>query len=99
MLCLKSDTSEKWLTQVEDHLDELLIDHAHCEKKAAGCAMNLLFSYVEKEDLCVELTEIVNEELDHFHQVLKILKSREIPFRKLKTKYLWSTSQRPRKKI
>ena len=51
MLNLLSDTSEKWLVQIDRHLDEILIDHAHCEKKAAGTAMNLIFAYVENEEL------------------------------------------------
>lgn len=84
MLSLQSPTSERWLLQVDQHLDEILIDHAHCEKKAAGCAMNLLFAYVDRGELCRELAEIVNEELDHFGQVLDLLKRRGIPFRKLK---------------
>ena len=70
MLSLKSTTSDRWLRQVEEHLDEILIDHAHCEKKAAGTAMNLLFAYVDDVELCREMTRIVSEELDHFHQVL-----------------------------
>ena len=82
MLNLKSPTAERWLQQVDEHLDEILIDHAHCEKKAAGCAMNLIFAYVENQELCQEMTVIVNEELDHFHQVLEILKQRNIKFRR-----------------
>lgn len=46
--------------------------------------MNLLFSYVENQTLCREMTEIVQEELAHFHQVLAILNRRGIPFRRLK---------------
>lgn len=84
MLSLQSSSSERWLQQVETNLDEILIDHAHCEKKAAGTAMNLIFAYVENEELCREMTEIVNEELEHFHMVLELLKRREIPFRRLK---------------
>lgn len=84
MLNLKSETSPGWYGQIENHLDEILIDHAHCEKKAAGCAMNLLFAYVDKEDICRELTEIVNEELEHFHLVLDLMKQRGIQFRRLK---------------
>ena len=80
MLNLKSPTSERWLKQVDEQLDEILIDHAHCEKKAAGCAMNLIFAYVENQELCREMTVIVNEELDHFHQVLEILKKRNVEF-------------------
>ncbi|MCA9107540.1 MAG: tRNA-(ms[2]io[6]A)-hydroxylase [Planctomycetales bacterium] len=84
MLNLQSDTSERWLEMVDKHLDEILIDHAHCEKKAAGCAMNLMFQYVELQPLCRELSEIVNEELEHFGQVLDLLQRRGIPFRRLK---------------
>lgn len=83
MLNLHSPTPERWLAQVEPHLDLLLIDHAHCEKKAAGVAMNLLFSYVEYVDLTRAMTEIVAEELDHFHQVRAILDRRGIRFYKL----------------
>lgn len=84
MLSLKSSSKERWLHQVDDHLDEILIDHAHCEKKAAGCAMNLIFAYVENQTLCRELTEIVNEELEHFQMVLDLLNQRGIAFRRLK---------------
>jgi tRNA-(ms[2]io[6]A)-hydroxylase len=83
MLNLSTPTPERWLNQVENHLDLLLIDHAHCEKKAAGVAMNLLFSYVEHTDLTRAMTEIVQEELDHFHQVRAILDRRGIRFYKL----------------
>jgi tRNA-(ms[2]io[6]A)-hydroxylase len=83
MLSLHAPTSERWLAQVEGRLDLLLIDHAHCEKKAAGVAMNLLFSYVEHAELTRAMTEIVAEELDHFHQVRAILDRRGIRFYKL----------------
>ncbi len=83
MLNLASETNQRWLDQVDDHIKDILIDHAHCEKKAAGCAMNLIFAYVDKTDLCQELSEIVNEELEHFMMVLDLLKRRDIVFRKL----------------
>ena len=83
MLSLQSASDARWLAQVDAHLDEILIDHAHCEKKAAGVAMNLLFSYVDQVPLARAMTEIVNEELAHFHLVLDLLERRGIPFRKL----------------
>lgn len=83
MLSLQSASAERWLRQVELHLDEILIDHAHCEKKAAGCAMNLLFAYVDRVDMCGDLIEIVNEELEHFQQVLEMLARKNIRFRRL----------------
>ena len=58
MLNLHSPSPDRWLHQVSANLDELLIDHAHCEKKAAGVAMNLLFAYVEQVELCRAMTDI-----------------------------------------
>ena len=45
MLNLKSSTAERWLAQVDADLPSVLVDHAHCEKKAAGTAMSLMFAY------------------------------------------------------
>ncbi len=84
MLHLKASSSPKWLLRVKDHLDELLVDHAHCEKKAAGTAMNLLFAYVDQVPVVRQLADIVREELEHFEQVLDLLQQRGIPFRRLK---------------
>ena len=84
MLHLQSQTSDRWLAQVDAGLPEVLIDHAHCEKKAAGTAMNLIFAYVDDLELCREMTEIVNEELEHFHMVTDLLDRRDIKFRRLK---------------
>lgn len=83
MLSLQSNSSQRWLSQVDDGLEEILIDHAHCEKKAASAAMNLLFSYVDHVPLARSMVEIVNEELEHFQLVLNLLEQRKIRFRKL----------------
>ncbi|MCH2209762.1 MAG: tRNA-(ms[2]io[6]A)-hydroxylase [Fuerstiella sp.] len=84
MLHLQSTSSEHWLVQVDNHLNEILIDHAHCEQKAAAAAMDLMFNYVENQELCRQMTAIINEELEHFHLVLAILNARSIKFRKLR---------------
>ena len=85
MLGLKSTTADRWLAQVDDDLPSILVDHAHCEKKAAGTAMNLLFAYgTQVPQLCGELSEIVVEELDHFRQVLALLEKRDIPYGAMK---------------
>ena len=83
MLHLKSESTTQWLNQVDQHLDEILIDHAHCERKAATTAMNLMNSYTENRDLCREMTRIVEEELEHFEMVLCLLDERRIQFRRL----------------
>jgi tRNA-(ms[2]io[6]A)-hydroxylase len=84
MLHLQSTSPDRWLSQVDHHLNDILIDHAHCEQKAASTAMDLMFDYVENEDLCQEMSEIVREELDHFQQVRSLLKRRGIRFIRLK---------------
>jgi tRNA 2-(methylsulfanyl)-N6-isopentenyladenosine37 hydroxylase len=83
MLSLQIDTPDRWFLQVDENLDEILIDHAHCEKKAAGVAMNLLFAYVDNSKISRAMTEIVNEELEHFQMVLDLLERRGVQFRKL----------------
>jgi tRNA-(ms[2]io[6]A)-hydroxylase len=83
MLSLHAPTPTRWLDQVQSRVDLLLIDHAHCEKKAAGVAMNLLFAYVEHAELTQAMSEIVAEELDHFHQVRALIDRRGIRFYKL----------------
>lgn len=84
MLHLQGSTSERWLQQVDQHLTEILIDHAHCEQKAASTAMDLMFDYVQHEDLCDCMSEIVREELEHFQMVRQLLKRRGIRFQGLK---------------
>ncbi len=84
MLHLQGETSERWLRQVDQYLPEILIDHAHCEQKAASTAMDLMFDYVQHEELCDCMTEIVKEELEHFQMVRQLLKRRGIRFHGLK---------------
>ncbi|EKK03692.1 tRNA (ms[2]io[6]A)-hydroxylase [Rhodopirellula baltica SH28] len=83
MLHLHSESTKRWLVQVDNHLDELLLDHAHCERKAASTAMNLMNAYTENLDICREMATIVEEELEHFFMVIDILKKRDIPFRRI----------------
>jgi tRNA-(ms[2]io[6]A)-hydroxylase len=81
MLGLQSETGVAWVRRCEEGLDEVLIDHAHCEKKAAGTALNMIFSYVERVDVVLKLVEVVREELDHFRRVLEVIRARGIEFR------------------
>jgi tRNA-(ms[2]io[6]A)-hydroxylase len=82
MLSLHAATPERWFGQVSGQIDELLVDHAHCEKKAAGVAMSLIFSYGDNVELCRAMADIVQEELDHFRLVLDLLDRRGVRFRR-----------------
>ncbi|WP_088890208.1 tRNA-(ms[2]io[6]A)-hydroxylase [Leptolyngbya ohadii] len=75
---LQQPTSESWIQQAIDHLDTMLLDHSHCERKAAGVALNLMFRYPSSQKLVRMLTAIAQEELEHFEQVNQWLDRRGI---------------------
>lgn len=62
-------------------MGELLLDHAHCEQKAAGNALALLFRYPQHAFLMDPLAALAQEELLHFRQVLGRLGARGLRFR------------------
>lgn len=76
---LKQPTSQAWVDQALANLDTILLDHSHCERKAAGVALNLMFRYPSNTKLVRMLTAIAREELEHFEQVNQWLERREIP--------------------
>ena len=75
---LHSSTSTAWIEQAIAHLDTILLDHSHCERKAAGVALNLMFRYPSSAKLVRALTAIAQEELEHFEQVNQWLDQRGI---------------------
>lgn len=80
---LACPTPDQWVKAALADLPTLLVDHAHCEKKAASTAVSLMFRYPEHEDLVNQLSRLAREELRHFEQVLKIMRERGIAFRHL----------------
>jgi tRNA-(ms[2]io[6]A)-hydroxylase len=84
VLHLASKTSPAWLSRVREHLDDVLLDHAHCEKKAAGAAVKMLFSYPHHRFLQEPLAALAREELEHFEQVLAILDARKIRYQTIR---------------
>ena len=83
MLRLASKTDPNWVQSVESNLPDLLLDHAHCEKKAASTAISLIFRYPEFTEMLKPLSEIAREELEHFELMLDLLQQRGETFRKL----------------
>jgi tRNA-(ms[2]io[6]A)-hydroxylase len=78
MLRLASETPRGWVERMLPHLDLVLLDHAHCEKKAASTAINLVFRYQWDAGLMRPLSELAREELAHFERMLGVLESRGI---------------------
>lgn len=65
-----------WLESAAQQQACLLIDHAHCEKKAASTALNMIYRYPHKPELLTMLSQLAREELLHFDQVLELIKKR-----------------------
>jgi tRNA 2-(methylsulfanyl)-N6-isopentenyladenosine37 hydroxylase len=76
---LQQPTSAAWVEQAIANLDIILLDHSHCERKAAGTALNMMFRYPSSNKLVRALTAIAQEELEHFEQVNQWLDRRGIP--------------------
>jgi len=76
-------TPAAWVDWAVANQDVLLVDHANCEKKAAGTALNLMYRYVEPLPLLSPLSRLAREELRHFEQVLALMKKRGVEYPQL----------------
>jgi tRNA-(ms[2]io[6]A)-hydroxylase len=83
MLALASATDPAWIDRALASIDVILVDHAHCEKKAASTALGLIFRHPERKEIVAPLSRLAREELSHFEEVLDVLERRGVPFVKL----------------
>jgi tRNA-(ms[2]io[6]A)-hydroxylase len=75
-LGLELPTDPRWINIAELHLEDILVDHAYCEQKAASSGISLIIQYPEKDILVERLTAIVAEEWGHFERVVAELRKR-----------------------
>jgi tRNA-(ms[2]io[6]A)-hydroxylase len=80
-LDLKVDSSQEWLHAVMNDFDSFLQDHADCERKASAMAMSFVAKYPDRNEIIPELIETGIEELEHFEQVYKLMRTRGISLR------------------
>ncbi|TYC62932.1 tRNA-(ms[2]io[6]A)-hydroxylase [Marinobacter sp. BW6] len=73
-------TPQQWIDNALANQDLMLIDHAHCEKKAASTALSLMYRYVDNTDLLNKMSRLAREELRHFEQVLAIMNKRGVDY-------------------
>ena len=76
MLGLKLPTDPRWVNIVEKNISEILTDHAYCEQKAASNAITVIVKHPEYPDVVDAMTEIVQEEMEHFSMVHEKIKER-----------------------
>ena len=80
---LHARTPQAWFELAVRRTDELLLDHANCEKKAASTALALMFTYPEDFELAARMSKLAREELRHFELVQQKLTELGIGFRRL----------------
>ncbi|MDE0348590.1 MAG: tRNA-(ms[2]io[6]A)-hydroxylase [Gammaproteobacteria bacterium] len=80
---LGTATPDAWVEAAVRAVDTLLIDHANCEKKAAGTAIGMLYRYDAQAHLLAPLARLAREELRHFEEVLRAMRRRDIAPRRL----------------
>lgn len=82
MLCLNINTNPEWIRVAAANLIPLMIDHAHCEKKAAANALNLMIRHPDLDLLVQEMITVMEEELAHFKLMVGELRARGISLSK-----------------
>ena len=76
VLGLELPTDPRWVNIAEKNLQDILMDHAYCEQKAASSCISLIMLYPEKSELVDRLAPVVAEEWAHFERVLEKLRER-----------------------
>lgn len=80
---LQAATPPAWVEAALARCEELLLDHANCEKKAAATALSLMFRYPQAPELARQMSRLAREELRHFEQVQKLLDERGVAWRRV----------------
>ena len=75
-LGLELPTDPRWVNIAEKNIEDILVDHAYCEQKAASSCISLIVQFPDKEELVKVLTPVVAEEWSHFELVIEHLKRR-----------------------
>src|SRR4051812_27125347 len=73
---LRAGTNAQWVRLALSRFDEVLVDHAHCEKKAAAQALSMLAAFPEVPGLPRAMARLAREEAGHLHQVLSLMEKR-----------------------
>lgn len=76
VLGLQLPTDPRWVNIAEMSIEDILVDHAYCEQKAASSCISLIVLYPEKTELVDILTPVVAEEWAHFERVIEQLRKR-----------------------
>ena len=79
---LHAATDPRWLPLALERFDEVLVDHAHCEKKAAANALSMLQAYPDLPGLPSQMARLAREESAHLARVLDLMAARGLTLTK-----------------
>ncbi|MEC7987922.1 MAG: tRNA-(ms[2]io[6]A)-hydroxylase [Myxococcota bacterium] len=97
MFDLQFSTPPSWAEFVTKNLDDFLLDHAACERKASATAMSFVVKYRDRPQLVSKMITVAQEELEHFAQVTEIIHQRGLQLSKdTKDPYVNALLQRAR---
>jgi tRNA 2-(methylsulfanyl)-N6-isopentenyladenosine37 hydroxylase len=82
MLHLKLPTDPRWANIAEMNIEDILVDHAYCEQKAASSCISLIVNFYDFRQVADVLTPVVAEEWRHFERVMDQLNRRGYTFGK-----------------
>ncbi|HEX8538751.1 MAG TPA: tRNA-(ms[2]io[6]A)-hydroxylase [Cystobacter sp.] len=73
---LREPSDPRWLPLALERFDEVLVDHAHCEKKAAANALSMIQVYPDLPGLPAQMARLAREESAHLARVLELMAAR-----------------------
>lgn len=80
MLRLQLPTDPRWVDVAKMSLEEILVDHAYCEQKAASSCISLIIKFPEFDRMVDVLVPVVAEEWAHFESVMEQIRKRGYQF-------------------
>lgn len=76
MFELRVQTPPEWADYALQDFDAFIVDHAACERKASAVGMSFVVRYPDRSELVEPMIQFAREELEHFHQVYRIMEAR-----------------------
>ncbi|SHN34159.1 tRNA-(ms[2]io[6]A)-hydroxylase [Cyclobacterium lianum] len=80
MLHLQLPTDPRWVDVAKMRLEDILVDHAYCEQKAASSCISLIIKFPEFDRMVDVLSPVVAEEWEHFEAVMQQIRKRGYSF-------------------
>lgn len=75
---LRYSTSQEWTSCVLENFNTFLADHAACERKASAVGLSFVVRYPDRAALIDPMILFAREELEHFHQVVRLMQKRNL---------------------